>query len=202
MLTNMAVSIEQHADWVLDCLDHLGASGFDVIEPTEMAEAGWTQHVNDCADITLYPAANSWYMGANVPGKPRVFLPYCGGLDFYRVSLRRGGRPGLPGLHNVWPQRLAVQRRSGAPAATGRRDGHQRGGGDESAAAGIDGRGGRPRLLRADVDGSTAGTRGRRDCRRCPAGHRRRSGVPVVPSAHPGPASDRRVLPWGRLRFR
>ncbi len=86
VLSNMAVSIEQHADWVLDCLGHLSAGGFDVIEPTEMAEAGWTQHVNDCADITLYPAANSWYIGANVPGKPRVFLPYCGGFDFYRAG--------------------------------------------------------------------------------------------------------------------
>lgn len=86
VLSNMVVSIEQHVDWVLDCLGHLNASGFDVIEPTELAEAGWTQHVNDCADITLYPAANSWYIGANVPGKPRVFLPYCAGLDFYRLS--------------------------------------------------------------------------------------------------------------------
>jgi len=86
VLSNMVVSIEQHADWVLDCLDHMQAGGFDAIEPTETAEAGWTQHVNDCADITLYPAANSWYMGANVPGKPRVFLPYCGGFDFYRAG--------------------------------------------------------------------------------------------------------------------
>jgi cation diffusion facilitator CzcD-associated flavoprotein CzcO/acetyl esterase/lipase len=86
VLSNMAVSIEQHADWVLDCLDHLSASGFEVIEPTETAEAGWTQHVNDCADITLYPTANSWYMGANVPGKPRYFLPYCAGFDFYHLS--------------------------------------------------------------------------------------------------------------------
>ncbi|OBA78077.1 steroid monooxygenase [Mycobacterium sp. 1164966.3] len=86
VLSNMAVSIEQHADWVLDCLGYLIAAGFDVIEPTDTAEAGWTQHVHDCADITLYPAANSWYMGANVPGKPRVFLPYCAGLDFYHLS--------------------------------------------------------------------------------------------------------------------
>jgi len=86
VLSNMVVSIEQHADWVLDCLDHLSACGFVVIEPTGTAEAGWMQHVNDCADITLYPAANSWYMGANVPGKPRVFLPYCAGVDFYRAS--------------------------------------------------------------------------------------------------------------------
>ncbi|SRX92790.1 putative flavin-containing monooxygenase [Ilumatobacter coccineus YM16-304] [Mycobacterium shimoidei] len=86
VLSNMIVSIEQHSDWVLDCLDQLNAGGFDVIEPTELAEAGWTQHVNDCAEITLYPQANSWYMGANVPGKPRVFLAYCAGLDFYRAS--------------------------------------------------------------------------------------------------------------------
>ena len=86
VLSNMMVSIEQHADWVLDCLGHLDTGGFDVIEPTETAEAGWTQHVNDCADITLFPAADSWYMGANVPGKPRVFLPYCAGVDFYHLS--------------------------------------------------------------------------------------------------------------------
>jgi cation diffusion facilitator CzcD-associated flavoprotein CzcO/acetyl esterase/lipase len=86
VLSNMMVSIEQHADWVLDCLGHLDTGGFDVIEPTETAEAGWTQHVNDCADITLYRTANSWYMGANVPGKPRVFLPYCAGVDFYHLS--------------------------------------------------------------------------------------------------------------------
>jgi len=86
VLSNMTVSIEQHVDWVLDCLGHMNASGLDVIEPTKTAEAGWMQHVNDCADITLYPTANSWYMGANVPGKPRVFLPYCAGVDFYRAS--------------------------------------------------------------------------------------------------------------------
>ena len=86
VLSNMTVSIEQHVDWVLDCLGHLSARGFDVIEPTETAEAGWVQHVNDCADVTLFPTANSWYVGANVPGKPRVFLPYCAGVDFYRAS--------------------------------------------------------------------------------------------------------------------
>jgi cation diffusion facilitator CzcD-associated flavoprotein CzcO/acetyl esterase/lipase len=86
VLSNMVVSIEQHADWVVDCLDYLTAGGFATIEPTEAAEAGWGQHVNDCADITLYPAANSWYMGANVPGKPRVFLPYAAGVDFYAAG--------------------------------------------------------------------------------------------------------------------
>ena len=88
----MAVSIEQHVDWIADRLGWLRDNGFDTIEPTQTAEAGWVQHVNDCADITLFPTANSWYMGANVPGKPRVFLPYIGGVDRYRADVRRGRR--------------------------------------------------------------------------------------------------------------
>ena len=66
------------------------------------------QHVDDCADITLFPAANSWYMGANVPGKPRVFMPYAAGVDFYRVGLRRGGRARLPGVQAIRPRRASV----------------------------------------------------------------------------------------------
>ncbi len=84
VLSNMTVSIEQHVDWVCDTIEHLRAEGYDVIEPTPVAESGWVQHTNDFADITLFPQANSWYMGANVPGKPRVVLPYVGGVDRYR----------------------------------------------------------------------------------------------------------------------
>src|SRR6185436_18728613 len=85
-LSNMAVSIEQHTDWVSRCLVHMRTQRLDVIEPTPVAEAGWVQHVNDCGDVTLFPRADSWYMGANVPGKPRVFLPYVGGVDRYRKT--------------------------------------------------------------------------------------------------------------------
>jgi cation diffusion facilitator CzcD-associated flavoprotein CzcO/acetyl esterase/lipase len=84
VLSNMVVSIEQHVDWITDCLRRMRAEDLDRIEPTPLAEAGWVRHNQDCADITLYPRANSWYMGANVPGKPRVFLPYVGGVDAYR----------------------------------------------------------------------------------------------------------------------
>ncbi|MET0579629.1 MAG: alpha/beta hydrolase fold domain-containing protein, partial [Ilumatobacteraceae bacterium] len=84
VLSNMAVSIEQHVEWVAAAIDDMRSKGVERIEPTETAEAGWVQHVNDCADITLFPTANSWYMGANVPGKPRVFLPYVGGVVGYR----------------------------------------------------------------------------------------------------------------------
>jgi cation diffusion facilitator CzcD-associated flavoprotein CzcO/acetyl esterase/lipase len=85
VLSNMMVSIEQHVDWVSDTLAGMRERGLTTIEPTPTAEAGWVQHVNDCADITLFPTANSWYIGANVPGKPRVFLPYLGGVDGYRA---------------------------------------------------------------------------------------------------------------------
>ena len=84
VLSNMVVSIEQHVDWIRDCLVHMRDEHLDTVEPTPTAEDAWVQHVNDCADITLLPRANSWYMGANVPGKPRVFLPYIGGVDRYR----------------------------------------------------------------------------------------------------------------------
>ena len=86
VLSNMAVSIEQHVDWVADCIDHVRREGYETIEATPAAEAGWNTHAGDCAAITLYPQANSWYMGANVPGKPRVFLPYIGGVDRYRAA--------------------------------------------------------------------------------------------------------------------
>ena len=86
VLSNMMVSIEQHVDWVADCLADLRADGMTTIEPTPTAEAGWVSHVSDCANITLYPEADSWYMGANVPGKSRAFLPYAGGVDAYRKA--------------------------------------------------------------------------------------------------------------------
>jgi cation diffusion facilitator CzcD-associated flavoprotein CzcO/acetyl esterase/lipase len=84
VLSNMVVSIEQHVDWIVDCIDHMRTHEFQTIEPTQQAVERWVQHVNDFANITLFPQANSWYMGANVPGKPSVFLPYPGGVDRYR----------------------------------------------------------------------------------------------------------------------
>jgi cation diffusion facilitator CzcD-associated flavoprotein CzcO len=86
VLSNMLVSIEQHVEWIADCLGYLRQEGFQSIEPTAKAEDGWQQHLSDCAAITLHPEADSWYMGANVPGKPRVLLPYIGGVDAYRAA--------------------------------------------------------------------------------------------------------------------
>ncbi len=86
VLSNMPVSIEQHVEWIADCIAHLRRNGLDCIEATEEAERNWVAHVNETAAATLYPQANSWYMGANVPGKPHVFLPYPGGVGVYRQT--------------------------------------------------------------------------------------------------------------------
>jgi cyclohexanone monooxygenase len=82
--TQMIASIEQHVDWIADCIGHMRKGGFDRIEASAQAERDWVEHVNKVADSTLYPLANSWYMGANIPGKPRVFMPYVGGFDRYK----------------------------------------------------------------------------------------------------------------------
>ena len=82
--TQMIVAIEQHMDWIADCLSTLRAREMTRIEPSPEAERDWVQHVNDVADSTLYPLANSWYVGANIPGKPRVFMPYVGGFAGYK----------------------------------------------------------------------------------------------------------------------
>ncbi|MFZ5731566.1 MAG: flavin-containing monooxygenase [Pseudomonadota bacterium] len=84
VLSNMIVSIEQHVDWITDLLAYMQKQGLDRIEPVKAAEDEWVTHVNDVAHGTLYPQANSWYMGANVPGKPRIFMPYIGGVGPYR----------------------------------------------------------------------------------------------------------------------
>ena len=82
--TQMIVAIEQHMDWIGDCLAAMKARGMARIEPTPDAERDWVKHVNDVADSTLYPLANSWYLGSNIPGKPRVFMPYVGGFSGYK----------------------------------------------------------------------------------------------------------------------
>ena len=98
VLSNMAVSIEQHVDWVADCLRHMREQGLDVVEPTAAAEAGWMRHVEDFGNLTLYPRASSWYTGANVPGKRRVFMPYVGGVDTYRRTCDAVAASGYLGL--------------------------------------------------------------------------------------------------------
>jgi cyclohexanone monooxygenase len=84
VLSNMIVSIEQHVDWIADCLAFMRSRGLVFMEAMLEAEEKWVAHVNEVAEMTLYPQANSWYMGANIPGKPRIFMPYIGGVGVYR----------------------------------------------------------------------------------------------------------------------
>jgi cyclohexanone monooxygenase len=86
VLSNMIISIEQHVDWISDCIAYLDERGLATIEPTEEAEEKWIAHVNEVAKGTMLtaPSCNSWYLGANIPGKPRIFMPYVGGVGEYR----------------------------------------------------------------------------------------------------------------------
>jgi cyclohexanone monooxygenase len=84
VLSNMIVSIEQHVDWITDAIAFMRDRGLETMEATKEAEDKWVAHVNEVAQLTLFPQADSWYMGANIPGKPRIFMPYIGGVGVYR----------------------------------------------------------------------------------------------------------------------
>ena len=101
VLSNMIVSIEQHVDWIADLVGHMRDNGKQTAEATRDAEDAWVEHVAELGNATLFPLANSWYMGSNVPGKARVFLPYIGGVGPYRRALRRDRRERLRGLRPV-----------------------------------------------------------------------------------------------------
>jgi len=83
VLASMIQAIEQHVDWMVDCIGHMGDIGAQTIEPQLPYEDDWVDHVNDVADVSLRSTCSSWYVGANVPGQPRVFMPYIGGFPVY-----------------------------------------------------------------------------------------------------------------------
>ncbi len=78
VLSNMLPSIEQHVEWIADCIEYLQSNQYATIEASPEAEDAWVDHVNAVADLSIYPKCNSWYLGANVEGKTRVFMPYLG----------------------------------------------------------------------------------------------------------------------------
>jgi cyclohexanone monooxygenase len=98
VLSNMIVSIEQHVDWIADCLAYMRENGLVAMEADKAAEDKWVDHVNEVAHTTLYPQANSWYMGANIPGKPRIFMPYIGGVGVYRQKCDEVAAKGYEGF--------------------------------------------------------------------------------------------------------
>jgi len=100
VLTNMPVAIEQHIEWIAGCIDWMRQHGKHVIEATTSAQDAWVAHVNEVVGATLMPKANSWYMGANIAGKPRGFLPYLdpAGIGGYRKrcdDIAAGGYEGF-----------------------------------------------------------------------------------------------------------
>ena len=84
VLTNMMVAIEQHVEWISNCINFLSKSNLNEVEADELFQIEWMDHIEEVAKNTLRYTCNSWYVGANVPGKKRVFMPYAGGFGKYR----------------------------------------------------------------------------------------------------------------------
>jgi cyclohexanone monooxygenase len=111
VLSNMIVSIEQHVDWITDVIAYMRDRGLDTMEAQRDAEDKWVDHVNEVAHTTLYPQANSWYMGANIPGKPQIFMPYIGGVGVYREicnDIAAKGYEGFAMTPAEQPQKVAA----------------------------------------------------------------------------------------------
>ena len=98
VFSNMVLSIEQHVEWVRDCVVWLRSHGHATIEPTEAAESAWMEHVSEVAYATLFPKADSWYIGANIPGKPRVFTSYLAGCGPFRAKCDAVAAAGYEGF--------------------------------------------------------------------------------------------------------
>ena len=98
VLSNMPVSIEQHIDWIADLLQHMREHDIKSVEAEADAEKAWVVHVNEVAEPTMFMQANSWYLGANIPGKPRVFMPYVGGVGTYRKKCNEVADNGYEGF--------------------------------------------------------------------------------------------------------
>jgi len=83
VLVNMPIAIEQHVEWIAECIHYLHEHDINLVEPTIEAEEAWSIHCREVANATLYVKGDSWYTGANIEGKPRSFLIYLGGFDYY-----------------------------------------------------------------------------------------------------------------------
>ena len=98
VLSNMPVSIEQHVEWISGAIAHMNEQGLVVMEADESAEKEWVAHVNEVAEQTMFMLADSWYLGANIPNKPRVFMPYPGGVGAYRQKCNEVTEAGYTGF--------------------------------------------------------------------------------------------------------
>lgn len=108
VLSNMMVSIEQHVEWVSELIDEMRSSGATTVEVEPQAQDAWVDRVNEAANATLYPEGNSWYLGANIPGKTRVFMPFVAGVDLYRRLCENVSAAGYAGFRTDRPLRAAA----------------------------------------------------------------------------------------------
>ncbi|MFI6309847.1 flavin-containing monooxygenase [Nocardia fusca] len=99
VLSNVVRCTEHNVEWVAELLEHASDNGVSAIEASSDAESAWVNHVNELSEATIFPTANSWYLGANIPGKPRVFMPYAGGLPAYRQTCAEVAEDGYRGFH-------------------------------------------------------------------------------------------------------
>jgi cyclohexanone monooxygenase len=98
VLSNMVHSIETHVDWITACIRHIRERRCARVEADGSAEDKWVEHVNEVANRTLYPIGNSWYVGANTPGKPRIFMPYVAGVPAYRQIIEEVAQKNYDGF--------------------------------------------------------------------------------------------------------
>lgn len=98
VLVNMPSAIEQHVEWIADCIEYITHNGVETIEPKKGAEEVWSRHCREVAEMTLYVKTDSWYTGANIEGKPRSFLIYLGGFDYYKQKCNEVADLGYDGF--------------------------------------------------------------------------------------------------------
>jgi cyclohexanone monooxygenase len=98
VLANVIAAIEQHVEWIVNFMEYARSQDIAEIDAEHTAEDEWVATVNGLAELTLYPHANSWYLGANIEGKPRVFMPYPGGMTAYRQTCDEVARSGYKGF--------------------------------------------------------------------------------------------------------
>lgn len=116
VLGNVVVHIEQHVEWLSGLLDHMRREGYDTVEADVDAQREWTRHVTEAAAETLFVKGKSWYLGANVPGKPRVFMPYVRGIGVYRDLCDEIARDGYRGFRFARAGNPAGEAAVGRPA--------------------------------------------------------------------------------------
>ncbi len=101
--------VELQGDWIIDSVEHCVKSNKKTMDATAQSEAGWTKHVADLTDITLFPGTDSWYMGANIPGKPREALNYAGGIPRYVRECKEVAEKGYAGFAFDAPYNTSVK---------------------------------------------------------------------------------------------